>query len=147
MERIGKNQQNSGAGLIVQETKLNRVITYGTFDLFHWGHKKLLERASRFGLLIVGLSTDEFNREKGKETVMTFEERKEVLKGVKYVDAIIKEECWEQKKKDIRDYNIDIFVIGDDWEGEFDDLPCRVVYLPRTQGISTSEIKKRLNNE
>ncbi len=117
----------------------------GTFDALHFGHIKLLERASKLGdQLIVALSTDEFNTIKGKKAYQTWEERAKMLKAIKDVDLIIKEETWEQKVKNIEDYNIDVFVMGDDWKGKFDFLPCEVIYLPRTKGISSTKIRKVL---
>ena len=120
------------------------IITYGTFDLLHIGHIELLKRAKRLGdRLIVGLSTDEFNKiEKGKSCVQSYCERKEILESLRYVDLVIPEICWEQKINDISKYSIDIFVIGDDWEGKFDFLKkqtdCKVIYLPRTPNVSTT---------
>lgn len=132
--------------------KMKKVITYGTFDLLHYGHINLLRRAKELGdFLIVGLSTDEFNRiEKGKQSFFTYEERKEYLKSIKYVDQIIPEECWDQKIEDIKKYDIDTFVIGDDWKGKFDFLKeygVNVVYLKRTEDISSTAIKKILNDK
>ena len=129
---------------------MKRVITYGTFDLLHYGHINLLRRAKSLGdYLIVGLSTDEFNnKEKNKECYFDFENRKLLLDAVRYVDLVVPEENWEQKISDIQKYNIDVFVIGDDWKGKFDylkDLGVEVVYLPRTEEISTSKIKNDLN--
>lgn len=129
---------------------MKRVITYGTFDLLHYGHINLLRRAKSLGdYLVVGLSTDEFNnKEKNKECYFDFENRKLLLDAVRYVDLVIPEENWEQKISDIQKYNIDVFVIGDDWKGEFDylkDSGVEVVYLPRTKEISTSKIKDDLN--
>lgn len=129
---------------------MKRVITYGTFDLLHYGHINLLRRAKSLGdYLIVGLSTDEFNnKEKNKECYFDFENRKLLLDAVRYVDLVVPEENWEQKISDIKKYNIDVFVIGDDWKGKFDylkDLGVEVVYLPRTEEISTSKIKNDLN--
>ncbi len=124
-----------------------RVITYGTYDLLHWGHIRLLQRAKSLGdYLIVGLSTDEFNAGKGKQAYHPYEERKAMLEAIRYVDLVIPEETWEQKRSDIEKYQSDIFVMGDDWKGKFDDLSdlCRVVYLPRTEGISTTKIKHDL---
>ena len=119
------------------------VITYGTFDTFHYGHLEMLRKAKELGdFLIVGLSTDDFNTEKGKTSKFNFERRKKWLESIKYVDKIISENNWEQKKDDIKKFNVDIFVIGDDWKGKFDDLPCKVVYLERTKGISSTQIKK-----
>jgi len=121
-----------------------RVITYGTFDLLHYGHINLLRRAKELGnYLIVGLSTDEFNLLKGKKSYFSFEERKMMLEAIRYVDLVIPETCWEQKVEDIKKYNVDIFVMGDDWKGKFDYLSqfCKVIYLPRTPEISTTKIK------
>ena len=123
------------------------VLTYGTFDLLHRGHINLLKRAKALGdYLIVGLSTDEFNQSKHKQAVHGYDERKYILEAVKYVDLVIPEENWDQKISDIKKYNVDIFVMGSDWEGEFDFLKdyCKVVYLPRTKGISTTEVKEKL---
>ncbi|HBM3709862.1 TPA: glycerol-3-phosphate cytidylyltransferase, partial [Listeria monocytogenes] len=122
---------------------MKKVITYGTFDLIHWGHIRLLERAKALGdYLIVAISTDEFNRIKHKEAYHNFEHRKLILEAIRYVDEVIPESNWEQKLEDVKNRDIDIFVMGDDWEGEFDFLKpyCEVVYLPRTDGISTSKI-------
>ena len=129
---------------------MKKVITYGTFDLLHYGHINLLRRAKSLGdYLIVGLSTDEFNnKEKNKECYFDYENRKLLLDAVRYVDLVIPEENWEQKISDIQKYNIDVFVIGDDWKGKFDHLKdsgVEVVYLPRTKEISTSKIKDDLN--
>ena len=129
---------------------MKKVITYGTFDLLHYGHINLLRRAKSLGdYLIVGLSTDEFNnKEKNKECYFDFENRKLLLDAVRYVDLVIPEETWDQKVLDIQKYNVDIFVIGDDWKGKFDyleDFGIEVVYLPRTNEISTTKIKKDLN--
>lgn len=126
---------------------MKKVITYGTFDLLHIGHINLLKRAKALGdYLVVALSTDEFNEKKGKKAYHSFENRKLMLESIKYVDEVIPEVTWEQKVTDIKEKNIDIFVIGDDWEGEFDFLKnyCEVIYLPRTIGISTSKIKEDL---
>ena len=130
--------------------KMKKVITYGTFDLLHYGHINLLRRAKSLGdYLIVGLSTDEFNnKEKNKECYFDFENRKLLLDAVRYVDLVVPEENWKQKISDIQKYNIDVFVIGDDWKGKFDylkDFGVEVVYLPRTKEISTSKIKNDLN--
>ena len=129
---------------------MKKVITYGTFDLLHYGHINLLRRAKSLGdYLIVGLSTDEFNNtKKNKESYFDYENRKSLLDAVKYVDLVIPEKTWEQKVSDIQKYNIDVFVIGDDWKGKFDyleDFGIEVVYLPRTKEISTTKIKKDLN--
>ena len=129
---------------------MKRVITYGTFDLLHYGHISLLKRAKSMGdYLIVGLSTNEFNRlEKNKECYFDYEERKSLLEAIRYVDLVIPEENWDQKISDIEKYQADVFVIGDDWQGKFDylsDLGIEVVYLSRTKEISTSKIKNDLN--
>ena len=129
---------------------MKKVITYGTFDLLHYGHINLLRKAKSLGdYLIVGLSTDEFNnKDKNKECYFDYENRKSLLDAVRYVDLVIPEKNWEQKISDIRKYNVDVFVIGDDWEGKFDylkDFGVEVVYLPRTKEISTSKIKDDLN--
>ena len=125
-----------------------RVITYGTYDLLHYGHINLLKRARALGdYLVVALSTDEFNTvEKNKTTYFSYEERKYLLESLRYVDLIIPENGWEQKRDDVRLYEIDTFVMGDDWEGKFDFLSdlCEVVYLARTPEISTSKIKEDL---
>ena len=128
---------------------MKRIITYGTYDLLHYGHIKLLQRAKALGdYLIVGLSTDEFNwNEKHKKCYFTYEERKEMLEALRCVDLVIPEENWEQKKEDMNLYHIDTFVIGDDWKGKFDflkDEGVEVIYLPRTPEISTTQIKHDL---
>lgn len=128
---------------------MKRVITYGTFDLLHYGHINILRRAKQLGdYLIVGLSTDEFNsKEKGKKTYFTYEQRKMLLESLRYVDLVIPENSWNQKEEDIRLYHIDTFVMGDDWKGKFDSLKelCEVAYLPRTPEISTTQIKHDLS--
>lgn len=126
---------------------MKRVITYGTFDLLHYGHINLLKRAKEYGdYLVVGLSTDEFNAQKNKICYFSYEERKQMLEALRYVDLVIPETCWEQKTEDVRLYHIDTFVMGDDWKGKFDFLKdfCDVVYLPRTPDISTTQIKNDL---
>jgi len=128
---------------------MTTVITYGTFDLFHVGHLKLLERARQKGdKLIVGVSSDEFNAEKGKRCVVPFVERAEIVGSLKCVDIVIREFSWNQKINDIIKHNVDIFTIGSDWRGEFDYLSefCRVEYLDRTVGISTTELKQRISS-
>ena len=129
---------------------MKKVITYGTFDLLHYGHVNLLQRAKALGdYLIVAISTDEFNwNMKGKKCYFTYEERKRLVEAIRYVDLVIPEESWEQKESDVDEFKIDTFVIGDDWEGKFDFLKdkCEVVYLPRTPEISTTQIKNDLNN-
>lgn len=125
-----------------------RVITYGTFDLFHVGHVRLLKRLKELGTeLYVGLSSDEFNLIKGKKSFFSFDERYEILSSCKYVDYVFKEDDWGQKDNDIIKYEIDIFAIGDDWKGEFDFLKnkCEVIYLSRTEDISTTKIKETLS--
>ncbi|WP_099159466.1 glycerol-3-phosphate cytidylyltransferase [Virgibacillus ndiopensis] len=126
---------------------MKKVITYGTFDLIHWGHINLLRRAKDMGdYLIVGISTDEFNAIKDKKAYYNFENRKIILEAIRYVDEVIPEIGWNQKIDDIIKNEIDIFVMGDDWKGKFDFLKdyCDVVYLPRTNDISTSKIKDDL---
>ncbi|MDE7052477.1 MAG: glycerol-3-phosphate cytidylyltransferase [Lachnospiraceae bacterium] len=126
---------------------MKKVITYGTFDLLHVGHINLLRRARELGdYLVVAISTDEFNAIKNKKAYYSFEDRKQILEAVKYVDKVIPENTWEQKIKDVTENNIDIFVMGHDWEGKFDFLEdyCEVIYLPRTEGISTTKIKSDL---
>lgn len=128
--------------------KMKKVITYGTYDLLHVGHINLLRRAREYGdYLIVVVSSDEFNAIKGKKAYYSFEDRKKILEAIKYVDEVLPEYTWEQKIKDVVDNNVDVFVMGDDWAGKFDFLKdyCEVVYLPRTEGISTSKIKEDLN--
>ncbi len=126
---------------------MKRIITYGTYDLLHWGHIRLLKRAKALGdYLIVALSTDEINEFKGKAAYHSYAERKMMLEAIRYVDLVIPESDWEQKRSDIVKYQVDIFAIGDDWEGKFDYLNtlCEVVYLPRTEGVSTTKIKNDL---
>lgn len=124
------------------------VLTYGTFDLFHIGHLNILRRLKEKGdRLIVGVSTDQFNAIKGKKPVVPFEQRIEIVRAIRYVDEAIPEDNWEQKRLDIQKYGADVFGIGEDWEGKFDDLEdqVEVVYLPRTSGISTTEMKRVLS--
>ena len=124
---------------------MKRVITYGTFDLLHYGHINLLKQAKELGdYLVVVLSTDEFNlNEKNKKSYFSYDKRKQLLEAIRYVDLVVPEESWEQKISDIKKYYIDIFAIGDDWKGKFDFLKdyCEVKYLPRTPEISTTKIK------
>ena len=125
-----------------------KIITYGTFDLFHIGHLRLLKRVKKLGNhLSVSISTDEFNSVKGKKTLIPYEQRKEIVENIKCVDLVIPETCWEQKIEDIKKYEIDIFAMGNDWEGKFDFLKeyCEVIYLPRTEDISSTEIKKQMD--
>ncbi|WP_050931489.1 adenylyltransferase/cytidyltransferase family protein [Aestuariivita boseongensis] len=124
---------------------IGTILTYGTFDLFHVGHVRLLRRLADLGdRLIVACSTDEFNAIKGKQTAIPFKHRVEVLEACRYVDLVISEETWEQKRDDIVKYNVDLFAMGDDWAGKFDDLRdlCDVLYLPRTENVSTTELKE-----
>ncbi|MFZ3578961.1 glycerol-3-phosphate cytidylyltransferase [Virgibacillus sp. DJP39] len=127
---------------------MKKVITYGTFDLLHIGHISILRRAREFGdYLIVAISSDEFNALKSKKAYYSFEQRKSILEAIRYVDEVIPEYNWEQKINDIQENNVDVFVMGDDWKGQFDFLGnhCEVVYLPRTVGISTTQIKQDLH--
>ena len=124
------------------------VLTYGTFDLFHVGHLNILRRLKGLGdRLIVGVSTDEFNAVKLKKPVVPFEQRIEIVRSIRYVDEAIPENRWEQKREDIERYGASVFGIGEDWKGKFDDLgnEVEVVYLPRTSGISTTEMKRVLS--
>ena len=127
---------------------MKRVLTYGTFDLLHYGHINLLRRAKALGdYLIVAVSTDEFNwNEKGKKCYFSYEERKSMVEAIRYVDLVIPETCWDQKARDVAQYQVDTFVMGDDWKGKFDFLSdrCQVVYLPRTPEISSTKIKSDL---
>lgn len=128
---------------------MRRVLTYGTFDLLHYGHVRLLQRAAALGdYLVVALSTDEFNAGKGKTSFYDYETRKEMLEAIRYVDLVIPESDWGQKIDDVKEYHIDTVVMGGDWEGDprFEALReyCDVVYLDRTEGISTTDVKARL---
>ncbi len=128
---------------------MKRILTYGTFDLLHYGHIRILKRAKELGdYLVVALSTDEFNATKGKKAYHSYETRKKMLEAIRYVDLVIPENNWEQKIQDIKDYKIDVCVMGSDWAGsdKFDYLKeyCEVVFLERTPGISTSQIKNDL---
>jgi len=128
---------------------IRRVITYGTFDLLHYGHINLLRNAKALGdYLIVALSTDEFNKEaKNKVCHFPYEQRKLLLEAVRYVDLVIPETSWEQKATDVKDYGVSVFTMGDDWAGEFDFLKetgVEVIYSPRTPEISTTQIKQQL---
>jgi len=125
---------------------MKRIVTYGTFDIIHSGHIRLLRRARELGdELYVGLSSDSFNLVKHKQSLLDFNNRKMILEAIRYVDFVFAEEDWEQKKEDIAKYAIDVFVMGDDWRGKFDFMEeyCDVVYLPRTPNISTTMLKKR----
>lgn len=127
---------------------MKKIITYGTYDLLHYGHINLLRRAKALGdYLIVALSTDDFNWNcKQKKCFFTYEERKQLLESIRYVDLVIPEENWGQKITDIKEFKVDTFVIGDDWKGKFDFLKeyCEVLYLPRTPEISTTQIKRQI---
>ncbi|MCF7807588.1 MAG: glycerol-3-phosphate cytidylyltransferase [Candidatus Marinimicrobia bacterium] len=128
---------------------MKKVITYGTFDLFHLGHLEILRRAKALGdYLVVAVSTDEFNSVKGKRCVYPYEHRSSIVQAIKYVDQVIAEDSWEQKRSDIINHKIDIFTMGDDWTGKFDDLAdiCEVIYLDRTKGISTTDLKANITN-
>ena len=129
---------------------MKRVITYGTYDVLHYGHINLLKRARALGdYLIVALSSDEFNTVKNKQSFYTYEQRKMILEACRYVDLVIPEDNWEQKTNDVLKYQADIFVMGDDWEGKFDFLKkyCEVVYLPRTPDVSSTQTKTHLKNK
>lgn len=129
---------------------MKRVITYGTFDVLHYGHINLLKRAKALGdYLIVVLSSDEFNKLKNKKSYYNYEQRKSILEACRYVDLVVPEETWEQKVSDIQKYQADIFVMGDDWKGKFDFLKdyCDVVYLPRTQDVSSTQTKEYLKSK
>jgi len=126
---------------------MKKVITYGTFDLLHVGHINILRRAKAMGdYLIVAISSDEFNARKGKQAYYDYEHRKLILEAVRYVDEVIPEDTWEQNIQDVKEHNIDTFVMGADWKGKFDFLSdhCEVIYLSRTEGISTTKIKEDL---
>ena len=129
---------------------LKRVLTYGTFDLLHYGHVRLLQRAAALGdYLVVALSTDEFNAGKGKKSFYPYDVRREMLESIRYVDLVIPENCWEQKLDDVKKYDIDVVVMGADWAGSdrFEYLReyCEIVYLDRTPGISTTQVKEHLS--
>jgi len=130
---------------------MKKVLTYGTYDLLHYGHINLLKRARDLGdYLIVALSTDEFNlKHKGKKAYFTYDQRKAMLESIRYVDQVIPEKSWEQKETDVQELEVSTFVIGDDWEGKFDFLKeyCNVVYLSRTPEISTTKIKNEVNSK
>lgn len=126
---------------------MTTVLTYGTFDLFHIGHLRLIERLAALGdRLIVGVSTDEFNAGKGKRSVVSYDDRAAIVQSIKGVDLVLPERSWEQKRADIVEHGVDVFVMGDDWAGKFDELSdvCEVRYLPRTSGVSSTEIKEML---
>lgn len=126
---------------------MKKVITYGTFDLLHYGHINILKRAKEQGdYLIVALSTNEFNEIKGKRCYFSYEERKKLVQAIRYVDLVIPENSWDQKIENVQEYKIDVFVMGDDWKGKFDFLKdhCEIVYLERTPEISTTKMKEEL---
>ena len=126
---------------------MKKVITYGTFDLFHFGHLEILRRAKDLGdYLVVAVSSDDFNEVKEKKAFYPLEQRKKIVESIVYVDKVIIEENWEQKRQDIIENEIDIFTIGDDWKGKFDDLKdiCEVIYMPRTPDISSTNLKKNI---
>ncbi|HVK28018.1 MAG TPA: adenylyltransferase/cytidyltransferase family protein [Nocardioides sp.] len=126
---------------------MTTVLTYGTFDLFHIGHLRLIERLAAMGdRLIVGVSTDEFNAGKGKKSVVSYDDRAAIVQSIKGVDLVLPERAWEQKRADIIEHGVDVFVMGDDWAGKFDELSdvCEVRYLPRTSGVSSTDIKEML---
>lgn len=129
---------------------MKKILTYGTYDLLHEGHINLLKRAKALGdYLIVGLSTDEFNALKHKDSFLPYKQRKIVLESIKYVDEVIPEKNWEQKIRDIKKYQVDIFVMGNDWAGKFDELKkdCKIVYLQRTPSISTTSLKNQVKKK
>ena len=133
----------------IKDGKFKTVLTYGTFDLLHYGHLEILKRASLLGnKLIVGLSTDKFNEIKGKTCVLPYQKRKELIESLDYVDEVIPENNWDQKVTDIQDNDIDIFVMGDDWKGKFNELKvfCEVIYFPRTNGISSTKLRSILDD-
>ncbi|MGE5953039.1 MAG: adenylyltransferase/cytidyltransferase family protein [Qipengyuania vulgaris] len=128
-------------------TSARTILTYGTFDLFHVGHLRLLERLAAMGdRLVVAVSTDEFNAEKGKSSLIPYEDRAAIVGALACVDEVIPEEGWDQKERDVRAVGADVLAMGDDWQGKFDHLShlCEVVYLPRTEGVSTTIIKGQL---
>ena len=124
------------------------ILTYGTFDMFHIGHLRLIERLKAMGgTLIVGVSTDEFNETKGKKCIIPFEQRAEIVSAINGVSKVIPEVSWDQKISDIKKFNVDTFAMGNDWENKFDSLKqyCEVYYLERTEGISTTSLKEQLS--
>jgi glycerol-3-phosphate cytidylyltransferase len=135
--------------MLGRAVRVTRVLTYGTFDLLHHGHVRLLKRAKALGdFLVVAVSTDEFNDGKGKKAYYDYETRKEIVEAIRYVDMVIPEYSWDQKIDDVKRYDIDIVVMGDDWahSDRFDYLKeyCQLVFLPRTEGVSTTDIKEDL---
>ena len=133
----------------MSEKKYKRAITYGTYDLFHIGHLRLLKRIANLAdELYVAVSSDEFNTLKGKKCIVPFENRKEIVESLRMVTKVIREDNWEQKISDVQKYHCDLFVMGSDWTGKFDFLKdyCEVLYLPRTEGVSTTEIKEEFKS-
>jgi len=129
---------------------MDKILTYGTFDLFHIGHWRLLNRAKALGdYLVIGLSTDEFNKIKGKKALIEYEERKQILESISFVNLVIPENNWEQKSGDIINNSISKLVMGDDWQGKFDHLKnyCEVIYLPRTRKISSTSIREIIHED
>ncbi|MGJ9411322.1 adenylyltransferase/cytidyltransferase family protein [Aeromicrobium sp. CF4.19] len=128
---------------------MTTVLTYGTFDLFHIGHVRLLSRLAELGdELVVGVSTDEFNALKGKTSIISYADRAEIVSAVRHVDKVIPENGWEQKRQDLIDHGVDVFAMGSDWQGKFDDLSdlCEIRYLDRTDGISSTKLKEQLSD-
>jgi len=127
---------------------MNRVITFGTFDVFHVGHLRILQRARDLGdYLIVGVSTDELNfSKKNKYPVYSQEERREIIENIRFVDKVFYEHSLEEKRKYLVEYKADVLVMGDDWKGKFDEFSdiCRVIYLARTPSISTTEVIEKI---
>jgi len=133
----------------MSEKKYKRAITYGTYDLFHIGHLRLFKRIANLAdELYVAVSSDEFNALKGKKCIVPFENRKEIVESLRMVTKVIREDNWEQKVTDVQKYGCDLFVMGSDWTGKFDFLKdyCEVIYLPRTEGVSTTEIKEEIKS-
>lgn len=125
-----------------------KVITFGTFDVFHYGHLRILERAKEFGdYLIVGISTDALNfNKKGRYPVYSQEERSRIINALKVVNEVFYEESLELKRQYVLKYNANILVMGEDWQGKFDFLSdiCKVIYLPRTPSVSTTELIEKM---
>lgn len=147
--RLAKARKEGGRINFRVGFNMKTIITYGTFDLFHIGHLNILRHASELGdRLIVAVSTDEFNAVKGKTTSIPYEDRAEIIRAIRYVDEVIPETCWNQKRQDIIAHGVSCFVMGNDWAGKFDDLTdiCKVVYLPRTEEISTTQLKSSISH-
>lgn len=133
---------------MTNDGKGRTVLTYGTFDMFHVGHVRLIQRLTELGdRVIVGVSTDEFNLQKGKRAIFTYPYRAEIIASLKGVEHVIPEETWEQKSEDIRRHDVDLLVMGEDWVGKFDHLAslCEVRYLPRTRNVSTTSIRAAID--